>query len=524
MSIAQNFPALKPSLNLDFANVKKLDPLISFSRASGATYYDGKTVAKAEENLFTFSEQFDNAAWLKSQSTVTANDTTAPDGTTTADKLNETAITAEFQVRQSAPTSTTFTASVFAKKSERDKVYIQFVATSNEYVFFDLTNGTVAGSHLANTSNTASRSSAITSVGNDWYRCSITVTLNTASAPSIRIGVSDTIVSASPAYAGTAGSGIFIWGAQLEQRSAPTAYTATTTQPITNYIPVLQTASANTARFDHDPVTGESLGLLVEEQRTNLVLRSEDFGNVYWQTASNVTVETNQIIAPDGTLTGDLLREAATTSTHRLSANNNSGVTGSVSTSAATFSCYLKKGTRDFARLSITDSFGNKQLNAYFDLANGAVGTVSAVGGASGQTASIVYVGNGWYRCVVSGTIGISAPNNLIFCFVFLAPADNTSSYLGDVLKYIYIWGAQLEASTKATSYIKTEASQVTRAIDNPTPLTAETNGTLLVQAPDGTYTTSEKVLGDSIAIPSAKKIYHYPQTLTAGQIAALTS
>ena len=32
---------------------------------------------------------------------------------------------------------------------------------------------------------------------------------------------------------------------------------------------VIQTAAANEERFDYDPVTGERLGLLVEESRTN---------------------------------------------------------------------------------------------------------------------------------------------------------------------------------------------------------------------------------------------------------------
>ena len=58
-------------------------------------------------------------------------------------------------------------------------------------------------------------------------------------------------------------SGVYFWGFQVEQRSALTALTQTTTAPITNYIPALQTAAANVARFDNDPVTGESKGLLM---------------------------------------------------------------------------------------------------------------------------------------------------------------------------------------------------------------------------------------------------------------------
>jgi UDP-3-O-[3-hydroxymyristoyl] glucosamine N-acyltransferase len=77
--------SIRPSLLLDFAKSKELDPRISFSRNSTATYYDG-TSAKAEENLFSYSQEFDNAAWNKTV-TVIANATTAPDGTVTADKI-----------------------------------------------------------------------------------------------------------------------------------------------------------------------------------------------------------------------------------------------------------------------------------------------------------------------------------------------------------------------------------------------------------------------------------------------------
>jgi hypothetical protein len=87
MSISQNYGNTNPSLLLNFAAVKKLDPRITYARASEARYYDGKTVAKAEENLFLYSQDFDSAAWPKTSATVTANSTTAPDGTATADTV-----------------------------------------------------------------------------------------------------------------------------------------------------------------------------------------------------------------------------------------------------------------------------------------------------------------------------------------------------------------------------------------------------------------------------------------------------
>ena len=70
---------------------------------------------------------------------------------------------------------------------------------------------------------------------------------------------------------------------------------------------VLQTALANAARFDHDPVTLEPLGLRLEAAATNLCLQSGQIGYTSpgpWIIGGGATIALNNIIAPDGTLTG----------------------------------------------------------------------------------------------------------------------------------------------------------------------------------------------------------------------------
>ena len=69
---------------------------------------------------------------------------------------------------------------------------------------------------------------------------------------------------------------------------------------------LIKTAVADAPRFDHDPVTGESLGLLIEEERTNLFTYSEEFDDATWL-KSNATVTANDAVAPDGTSTADKL-------------------------------------------------------------------------------------------------------------------------------------------------------------------------------------------------------------------------
>ena len=430
MSIQNNFPAIRPSLNLDFANVKALDPRITFTRAASAVYYDGKTVAKAEENLLLRSQEFDNGSWNKTAATVSANTTTAPDGTTTADVFTATATGASGCSQSITTGAIPHTFSVFAKAGTCSWVRLFSVGGTNA-VWFDLTNGVVGTVQGTTTA-------AIQSVGNGWYRCSVTSSVGGSTA-FIRLANADASTDATNATT------LELWGAQLEQRSAVTAYTPTTTQAITNYVPVLLTAASGVARFDHNPTTGESLGLLVEEQRTNLVTYSEQFDNADW-VKSNSSITANTIVAPDGTLTGD----------KQIPAN---GVTGTyvaqaiASTSGVTYtySVYVKAGElTSFRLLGESGIFGSNQAGNY-DLSTGTASVVSGT-----PIVSMTAVGNGWYRCVLTAAATASTTGGVQQRIVLT----------GDGYSGIFIWGAQLEAGAFPTSYIPTVASQVTRAAD----------------------------------------------------------
>ena len=197
---------------------------------------------------------------------------------------------------------------------------------------------------------------------------------------------------------------------------------------------VLQTAATDVPRFDHNPTTGESLGLLVEEQRTNLLLRSEDFSTTWVR--FNVNASSNAILAPDGTLTADKLTENDADNFHRIRQGITSGVTG-------VFSVFLKAAERTRVNLVTSDI----NLIAGFDLSAGSV--VSGTG-------SIEPFGDGWYRCSISATFTTSGP--------FLLLRNSSSEfYTGDGTSGIYLWGAQLEAGAFPTSYIPTTTSTATR-------------------------------------------------------------
>jgi hypothetical protein len=214
-------------------------------------------------------------------------------------------------------------------------------------------------------------------------------------------------------------------------------------------VPVLLSAANNVARFDHNPVTGESLGLLIEEQRTNLLVRSEEFDNAAW-TKTRVSVAANTIVAPDGTLTADKLVENTDTNTHRLDVSF-TWVSGTTYTNTL----YAKAAERTAFRIQFPAA-AFTSVFADFDLSAGTVNP------ASGVTASITDVGNGWYRCAVTGTATASTTASILNALL----VGGSASYTGNGYSGLYIWGAQLEAGAFPTSYIPTVASQVTRSVE----------------------------------------------------------
>jgi len=446
MSIQSNFPAISPSLLLDFANVQQLDPRITFTRASTATYY-GTQTAKAEENLLLQSQDF-TTTWANVASSDTANTTVAPDGTTTADTILETATTNSHRVQQEVTlvVGQTYTVSVFAKQVLDREFQIAFATSDvsgNPRANFDLTNGTLG---TVNSELTAT----ITASTNGFYRCAVTFTAaDSLFIPCFSVITEPTAVRFE-SYAGDITKGVILWGAQLEARSAATAYTPTTTQSITNYIPVLETAASGVARFDHNPTTFESLGLLVEEQRTNLFTYSEDFSDSDWaKTDSSITA--NTIVAPDGALTGDKFIPASGATGLLEQTQTGSGLT------TYTFSIYLKKGEDTSTLLVLRGAAFANRAQVNVNLSTGTLSSIVSVGTFTSAVANIISVGNGWYRVSLTGTTGSGEAT---------IRGRVTSDSSGDGFSGIYIWGAQLEEASFSTSYIPTVASQVTRSAD----------------------------------------------------------
>jgi hypothetical protein len=207
---------------------------------------------------------------------------------------------------------------------------------------------------------------------------------------------------------------------------------------------LLQSVASNTARFDHNPATGESLGLLVEEARTNSYTWSEDLSNVAWS-KSEVTVTNDATTAPNGTTTADQLTPSTTNAGHTLS---RLGIIGAAGT--FTDSVYVKASGYNFF-VSTADSGGS----VTYDLSNGTINSAVVA------TGSIVAIGNGWYRCSTTRTTTAAASIQ----YQIRATAGSFS-FVGNGTSGIYLWGAQLEAGAFPTSYIPTTTATVIRAAD----------------------------------------------------------
>jgi hypothetical protein len=183
----------------------------------------GLLIEEARTNLTNYSEQFNNVWWSKIAATVSVNTTTAPDGSTTADKLIASATNdAHVAFAQTLIGSGTITISVYAKASEYSWLFLSDTLSTGNGAYFNLSTGTLG---LIGASATAT----ITPAGNGWYRCVVTTT----AAPGSGIGVYASTGNNILIFTGDGTSGIFVWGAQLEAGAFATSYIPTVASQVT---------------------------------------------------------------------------------------------------------------------------------------------------------------------------------------------------------------------------------------------------------------------------------------------------
>ena len=366
------------TLDLDFAGAKSLknqigkEDIVSFTRASSGTYIGGDGLLKTTPvNLLTYSEQFDQ--WTAgTNTTVTPNYATAPDGTLTADRLQFADATGTFLSNTAATAGTEYTFSVYLKASTSS-----ISAGTNQVLL-----------KVGNVSQTVTATS-------EWQRVSATITAsNTNPAEFDNSGAVD----------------VLIWGAQLEENSTAT-----------DYIPTTGTISG-APRFEYDPATGESLGLLIEEARTNTILNSDK---------------------PTGsTLAGTFTRSLESVVSPRGIAENVRKIEVAGSGAALRFGPGASNGA---VNTTYSVSFWIKSVD-------GGTGSVN-IDINDRNITEVSYTGE-WTRITRSG----GNRSDVGHQFFDLSQRASTTDF--------YLFGVQMEEGSFSTSYIPTTSSTVTRAAD----------------------------------------------------------
>jgi hypothetical protein len=392
------------------------------------------TNGAARYNLLTFSEQFDNAAWTKSNVTVTANAVVAPDGTTTADKLVETAVNdRHFTYQQPALIGGAYIYSVYAKAAERSWLVIDFTTGANSYCWFDLSTGTLG-------TVDASRTASIESVGNGWYRCSVAVASLSGNAFTATFAsTANNVVS----YAGDITKGLYIWGADL--RLASQAALTPTYQPIT--------ASWSATIPGNHAFQTNNINRPILRARYNLLTYSEQFDDGVWSSVGAQPITANTTTAPDGTLTADTF----TAQTNGAFTNYKFRSVGTL-VGSHTESFSIKKGTQKFFFIDLYRA--GTDYVAVFDVDAGSY--VGNAGQTSFDSTSITSQGNGWWR--LTATVNLSSASYTIAFGT--ATGNNAVQAVGDS---VFVWGADVRPTSQATGLIGPTYQRVAAATDYDT-------------------------------------------------------
>ena len=450
-------PNRVPALALDFTASDTLDSRITFSRGSQATLFDSSGVLRyAKHNLLLQSQDF-ATTWINSSSTEQTDVAVAPDGTTTADALVDTAdavnTTHLTQQTLSFVAGIQYTFSVYAKADTLPGIQILLPSaafTADQRANYDCTNGTVA-----NVSGTATLS--IISVGNGWYRCVMQATATTSASGLLQIRtIKNVSGSLTSFYIGDGAGKSLIWGGQLNLANMIGGVTAS----IDTYYPTTTAAYYAGRARDYDPVTLAPRGFLIEEQRTNSIRNNTMQGAsagvdpTNWAglnaTSSGVTISSSASGNENGIAYVDVTVTGTATTTGTLFAPRFDSTTQIAASSGQTwtesFYCTLQSGILGDATFSIRID--------EFDSGGGALtqGTGPNLSPATGQ------LRNARFSFSRANTNASTA---------FICPRFRIAVVNGTAYNFTLRIGLpQLELGAFATSVIPTSGTALTRNAD----------------------------------------------------------
>jgi hypothetical protein len=452
---------------------------LTFSRASSASRVASNgLIEKVRTNLALYSEQFDNAYWAKTNTTVVANSGIAPNGTTTAELIYPTTTGSNRLLEKSfsISASTPYTGTWYLKASGLSWVAVDHI-DGNVGAWFNLSTGTIG-------TITSGCTASIVSFGNGWYRCRVSRTSAGGTGYHvIRLVDGDNVISVTAN--GT--DGVLVWGAQLESGDIATDYIATTSAAV-SVGPV-----SGLPRLDY--LNSTCPRLLLEPQRTNLATYSEQINNAAWLKEDILSVTANAIVSPDGFTNADLVIPNTTSTDHTIYQIATAAV-------SQTFSVFAKAGGYNFIFLGANNGLASDGV--FFNLTNGTISQNTSV-----FTAKIESYGNGWYRCSIS-----AASWPLIYAIICTSANGTSFVHAGNGTSGVHVWGAQLELGAYATSYIPTLGTSVTRVADAASKtgissLIGQTEGVIFI---DFVYTNldSNGLIPITIGTDSSNHAYLY--------------
>jgi len=190
-------------------------------------------------------------------------------------------------------------------------------------------------------------------------------------------------------------------------------------------------------------------GVLIEEARTNTIIRSQEFSSASWA-YNGVSVVADQATAPDGTLTADKL---TSTTGGNYAYPGNSTLINAAGGAAYTLSGFFKDIDATNVELVMAAATPTQTYAARFNLSTGTPTVTGSTGGGT-ATAIMTQLANGWWRCILM----VSAVASSSYC--------EMQYRITSASKSVYVWGAQLEQGAFATSYIPTTSASATRAAD----------------------------------------------------------
>ena len=461
-----------PSLDLRFAETKSLrdqvtgQNLVSFGRSSAGTFVDaggiirsaatneprfdhdpatgrclGLLVEEARTNRFNSS--LFRGSWTTFNSpVVTYNAGMAPDGTYTAVLL--TCNTSYENHLNYIISGSSNTVSVFAKKGTKNSLDI-VDNSSNFYCRINMNTWTVSLQQNCTVS--------IKRYPDDWYQI---IAANISAVNNyVKIGT----------YATSEAGSVFLWGAQMEAGSFPTSYIPTpatftsraSTATFYDANGIIQTAATNVARsnafFPDSNGVMVPAGLLLEAAATNDHFFSNTFSNSgtgganpKWQDFVNVTLEQQQYSDPAGGNTATRIIPTATSGEHYV------GRYSVYNPVTYVHSLFIKP--RGYTRLLI-----NSNGTPYY------VNLTANPPSISGSGNTITVLPNGWFRIAwlvfyAGGGANTTQPR------INVLDNSGSSTFTGDGVSGIDVYGFQRETGTYPTSYIPTAGSAVTRAAD----------------------------------------------------------